>query len=135
MITSIWILWLILFFVAYSLDYITCLALRKKKPNLFNKVEANQQVKNLLTKYSPSTSYVIFLFTFEIQYLIMYCITSFFMYRILFGEWSLLFSVLIGLVFLSLFHLVAMLSNIITLIFKKEVQNGTTNTTITTEPK
>lgn len=111
---------IIIYIVAYFIDMFSAILFWKKKPNLFEKAETNQQLKNLLKKFKIPKAILMYTLCVALEYFIIVCLAIFLSLRVINGEWDILFALRFTLVFMIFVHLLGTLTNIISMM-KKEV--------------
>lgn len=117
--TNLLLISIILFLILYIVDMISAIILKNKKPNTFKKSESNVYFRNAINKYGNLNGSIIYSFTYQLQIMIMTFIAF-----LIAGHWILSIEIPIMVTFFffyyTILHTLGFLTNIYSLIFKKE---------------
>lgn len=108
------------YLVVYFIDMFSAIFFYKKKPNLFERAETNQQLKNLLKRFSIPKAVLMYTLCVALEYFIIVSLAIFLSWRIINGNWDILFSLRFTFIFMIFVHLLGTFTNLCSLI-KKEV--------------
>ena len=109
-----------IYLAIYFIDMFSAIYFWKKKPNLFERAETNQQLKNLLKRFSIPKAALMYTLCVALEYLIIVGLAIFLSWRILSGNWDIVFSLRFTFIFMIFVHLFGTFTNLCSLM-KKEV--------------
>ena len=111
---------ILIYIVMYFVDMFSSVLFWKKKPNLFEVAETNQQFKNLLKKFSIPQAIIKYTLIVALQFLIIVFLGILVTSKIILGDWGFVFSLRFTFIFMTLVHFLGLLTNLISLM-KKEI--------------
>lgn len=116
------ILEILFYLTAYILDLFSALTLREFKPNVFRKVEANSHFVMVVDKFGIIKGILVYTLAYTFQMAIIFFLAVAGTYRYVFGSFAWKEILVFAVLFMAFMHVLGMLTNIFTLIFRKEVK-------------